>query len=433
MRPRCSCSRRTRTRTTRARSSPRRACPGAGASCGSTPRTRARRPTTSSGRATSTRSPRRCSRRATRPPPTARSTSSSSASSSRTARSRRTPRSTGRRSGSRCRWTRSACRSCSPGSSTAPSPKDWRHIRKAADLIVEKGPVSEQERWENQEGYSPATIAAEIAGLVCAADIATRNGDAKRAATYLAQGRQLGRERPALDRDLQRSLFGTSRTTCASPRTASPTAARSTRSATPGPRSSTSAASSTSASSSSSASASSAPTTRSVLNTLEGRRRAAEGRRLLAPLQLRRLRRAPRRQVVAAVPGRHAPDARSGVADLRRRARRVRAARGPPGGRPAGRDGGGGERRRDAARAGLGRPRTDREARASPRARGRSRPRLWPGRTHNSCGSHGRPRRALRWSVRGSSPIAIQGARTKRYPSLPTSRRCGVFLCRPAY
>ncbi len=63
-------------------------------------------------------------------------------------------------------------------------PADWRHVRSAADLIVEKGPVSEQERWENQEGYSPATIAAEIAGLVCAADIARRNGDTKRAASY---------------------------------------------------------------------------------------------------------------------------------------------------------------------------------------------------------------------------------------------------------
>ena len=29
-----------------------------------------------------------------------------------------------------------------------------------------------QERWENQSGWSPATIAREIAGLVCAADIA---------------------------------------------------------------------------------------------------------------------------------------------------------------------------------------------------------------------------------------------------------------------
>ena len=52
--------------------------------------------------------------------------------------------------------------------------------------------------------------------------------------------------------------------------------------------------------------------------------------------------------------------ARPGVADLRRRARRVRAARGPPGDRAAGGDGVRGQRRRDAARAGLGRPRTDR-------------------------------------------------------------------------
>jgi len=61
---------------------------------------------------------------------------------------------------------------------------DWRHVRAAADLIVAKGPTSEQERWESQEGYSPATIAAEIAGLVCAADIARRNGDGRRAAGY---------------------------------------------------------------------------------------------------------------------------------------------------------------------------------------------------------------------------------------------------------
>ena len=63
-------------------------------------------------------------------------------------------------------------------------PADWRHVRKAADFIVDNGPLSEQERWENQEGYSPATIAAQIAGLVCAADIARRNGDTRRAATY---------------------------------------------------------------------------------------------------------------------------------------------------------------------------------------------------------------------------------------------------------
>ena len=60
------------------------------------------------------------------------------------------------------------------------------HIKKAADFIVNDpdAPSSPQERWENQSGYSPGTIAAEIAGLVCAADIARRNGDAASAARY---------------------------------------------------------------------------------------------------------------------------------------------------------------------------------------------------------------------------------------------------------
>jgi glucoamylase len=60
-----------------------------------------------------------------------------------------------------------------------------RHIRPAADYVVANGPVTPQDRWENQGGYSPATIAAEIAGLVCAADIARANGDGKSAASYL--------------------------------------------------------------------------------------------------------------------------------------------------------------------------------------------------------------------------------------------------------
>jgi glucoamylase len=58
------------------------------------------------------------------------------------------------------------------------------HVKKAADYLVANGPFTQQERWENQSGYSPGTIAAEIAGLVCAADIARRNGDAAAAALY---------------------------------------------------------------------------------------------------------------------------------------------------------------------------------------------------------------------------------------------------------
>ncbi|MCV4771258.1 glycoside hydrolase family 15 protein, partial [Escherichia coli] len=47
-----------------------------------------------------------------------------------------------------------------------------RNVKPAADFIVRKGPATPQERWEEESGYSPSTIAAEIAGLVCAADIA---------------------------------------------------------------------------------------------------------------------------------------------------------------------------------------------------------------------------------------------------------------------
>jgi glucoamylase len=63
--------------------------------------------------------------------------------------------------------------------------KTWsEHIKPAADLIVQRGPKTEQDRWEEKSGYFPATIAAEIAGLVCAAEIASVNGDATAAATY---------------------------------------------------------------------------------------------------------------------------------------------------------------------------------------------------------------------------------------------------------
>jgi glucoamylase len=58
-------------------------------------------------------------------------------------------------------------------------------VKPAADYIVANGPVTVQDRWENQGGYSPATIAAEIAGLVCAADIARANHDTASAAAYL--------------------------------------------------------------------------------------------------------------------------------------------------------------------------------------------------------------------------------------------------------
>ncbi len=60
-----------------------------------------------------------------------------------------------------------------------------RHIKPAADFIIRHGPATGQDRWEEKPGYSPATIAAEIAGLVCAASIAKANGDNVSASAYL--------------------------------------------------------------------------------------------------------------------------------------------------------------------------------------------------------------------------------------------------------
>jgi glucoamylase len=62
----------------------------------------------------------------------------------------------------------------------------WRrHIKPAADFITINGPVTGQDRWEEKAGYSPATIAAEIAALVCAARVAQTHRDFTAADTYL--------------------------------------------------------------------------------------------------------------------------------------------------------------------------------------------------------------------------------------------------------
>jgi glucoamylase len=68
----------------------------------------------------------------------------------------------------------------------------WAHVKRAADFLLgftqdgNRAPWSPQDRWENQSGYSPATIASEIAGLVCAAYIARANGDDASSRRYLA-------------------------------------------------------------------------------------------------------------------------------------------------------------------------------------------------------------------------------------------------------
>lgn len=72
-------------------------------------------------------------------------------------------------------------------------------LKPAADFLVNGGRpnilwntefeaslgYTQQERWEEQEGYSPSTVAAVISGLVTAADLAERFGDPADAAIYL--------------------------------------------------------------------------------------------------------------------------------------------------------------------------------------------------------------------------------------------------------
>ncbi len=63
----------------------------------------------------------------------------------------------------------------------------WPKIKMAAEFLAHNGPRTDQERWEEMAGYSPSTIAAEVAGLVCAADFAEKAGDSGAAKFYLAK------------------------------------------------------------------------------------------------------------------------------------------------------------------------------------------------------------------------------------------------------
>ena len=51
-------------------------------------------------------------------------------------------------------------------------------IWRAAAYLIRQGPVTAQERWEENAGYSPSTLATVIAGLVCAAEFAGKNSHA---------------------------------------------------------------------------------------------------------------------------------------------------------------------------------------------------------------------------------------------------------------
>jgi glucoamylase len=53
--------------------------------------------------------------------------------------------------------------------------KFWPMVQLAAGYLVRNGPVSPQDRWEEDPGYSPFTVAAEIAAVLAAADMADLN------------------------------------------------------------------------------------------------------------------------------------------------------------------------------------------------------------------------------------------------------------------
>jgi glucoamylase len=60
----------------------------------------------------------------------------------------------------------------------------WPMVRRASSFLVCNGPVTGQDRWEEDGGFSPFTLAVEIAALLAAADFAER-AEEPAAAAYL--------------------------------------------------------------------------------------------------------------------------------------------------------------------------------------------------------------------------------------------------------
>jgi glucan 1,4-alpha-glucosidase len=69
----------------------------------------------------------------------------------------------------------------------------WPRVQAAANYLIAHGPSFGPERWEEQSGFSPSTIAAEIAGLVAAARIAQQHASPADARIWLATADQYQR------------------------------------------------------------------------------------------------------------------------------------------------------------------------------------------------------------------------------------------------
>lgn len=81
-------------------------------------------------------------------------------------------------------------------------------IRSAAAYILANGPTTGEDRWEEDAGYSPFTLAVEIAALLAAADLLDMEGDAAEA-THLRQTADCWNEQ------IERWTFAGDQTMCA--------------------------------------------------------------------------------------------------------------------------------------------------------------------------------------------------------------------------
>jgi glucoamylase len=59
-------------------------------------------------------------------------------------------------------------------------------VRKGSAYLIRNGPVTQQERWEEASGYSPSTLASNIAALICASLLFHNIGD-EQAATFIEE------------------------------------------------------------------------------------------------------------------------------------------------------------------------------------------------------------------------------------------------------
>src|SRR3982751_2652740 len=62
----------------------------------------------------------------------------------------------------------------------------WQVVKRAAGFLLRNGPVTQQDRWEEDAGYSPFTLAVEVSSLLAAADLGEVVGE-KDVAQYLRE------------------------------------------------------------------------------------------------------------------------------------------------------------------------------------------------------------------------------------------------------